>query len=1106
MILGWVSLAQPNLRTNTFNPNSMKTLLLTALILTTSLILPAHSNPTPTAPKPAQNDFNEGILTPQQVQQTAKNISVRITSAPNGGSGVIIAKKGSTYLILTNAHVIKRATKIEIQAPDGQKYLATPIDGGFSSKYDLALLQFTSQTKYTLANLSNVTASTIEAERTIYSAGFPFDSKDIRITSGEISQLSDLPFDDGTQIGYVTNKGEKSIRQGMSGGAIFDAQGNLLGINTIGIAPILPNYTYADGSKPIPKLTAKYTRANWGIPIYNFLTNVKADILYGYDNLPKLERQIRPTGYLGQLNTKTRQMTVRIEAGTGNGSGVIIAKEDNSYYVLTAKHVLQDPETNQRYSNPQIITYDREPHNLTSTIIAENVDLAVVKFSSKNNYPLAKLNEFQPNNDDLVFVGGFPARENIQSPLWQWQLNPGFILSQESGKFLTQNNLSFSNGYDLYYGNISYGGMSGGPVFDTDGNIIGIHGRAEATDKTILGGSLGISIQSFTGLLAKFQIKPGLLTITKNNPKVLNDRDRQTVITAMNNVSEPQPEATGSRWLAYGNQLTRTLQFDRAVIAFDKAIERGEAFQGNYGKTLSLLILRKYAAAKISIAKAINLVPNSKDRAQYYYLWKYQSRILGHLREYDRAIKTIDIAIALEPKDMMLRYEKVNILTQNKQYSQAIAVCNEMIRLNGAAYMYNTRATVKFQSGDLKSALVDIDRAININPKYSEAYLNRGLISSQLGNLKGAMVDVDRAINMKPNLPEGYLLRSVVNLQSNNFKDTLIDSTKVVNIIADINNNKNGFYKSVAFNNSGMLTLAYVLRSQSNIKLEKSKDAIADSDRAIELIKVSQSQEIISLLPPALFVRGLGKIGLENWNDGIIDITNAGKLARQLGQTKFIQEVMGALDILKPLADYEKAIALAPKKASLYVDRGNFKYEKLKNVDSALADYNQAIAIDPKYSIAYAVRGILKAQNLNDPQGAIIDLNKSIELDPKFLDAYYNRGDLYYSLGNKSAATRDFQKVIALNKTTVVSSIAQGIIYLEQGLIPQAIGSFDRAVQINPNTPDIYKYRGLAYERQGNKTAAIQDWRKAAAGYQEVNGLKDYALVRGWLKKLGATE
>jgi tetratricopeptide (TPR) repeat protein len=48
-------------------------------------------------------------------------------------------------------------------------------------------------------------------------------------------------------------------------------------------------------------------------------------------------------------------------------------------------------------------------------------------------------------------------------------LNPGSISRQERGQFRTQDKVSFQNlGYDLIYSSVTYGGMSGGPVFDGD--------------------------------------------------------------------------------------------------------------------------------------------------------------------------------------------------------------------------------------------------------------------------------------------------------------------------------------------------------------------------------------------------------------------------------------------------------------------------------------------------------------------------------------------------------------------------------------------------------------------------------------------------------------
>jgi tetratricopeptide (TPR) repeat protein len=765
----------------------------TALLLSTLLI--TYTAPAFAVPKsnitPVPSDKNQvtsadksDIPSPQEVQQIAKKITVRITSEKNGGSGVLIAKKGSTYLVLTNAHVARGATQFQIQAPDGQKYTAKKIDGGFDAKYDLALLQFSSKTKYTLADLTDV-ASPLAPERTIYGAGFPFDSKDIRITSGQVTQLSDIPFDDGTQIGYTIDKGKKGIRQGMSGGAILDGRGMFLGINTLTAEPISPSYTYNDGSKPLPKLAAQYRQANWGVPVYNFLTKVKPDILYGYDNLQKVERQVTKKGYLAKLNTKARQMTVRIEAGNGNGSGVVIAKEGNSYYVLTAKHVVEDEKTKEKFTDTKIITYDQERYAPTSTVVAQGVDLAVVKFSSKNSYTPAQLGSYSPENNALIFAGGFPAREKIRSPLWQWQLNAGAISDREAGKMLTQDNQSFSNGYDFIYTNISYGGMSGGPLLDTAGNVIGFHGKAEGDQEgkndIVLGRSLGISIQTFTGLLNQLQVKPQLLKFSKSSPVKLSLEEKKTVVAAALEIAKPSEDSDGKQWLEYGNQLYRTIQFNKSVKAFDKAIAKGQKLRGNHGRALSLYNLEKIELANQSIVEAIRAIPKGQE-ARYYYFWKHKSVFLRDPGKYNESLIAIDNAIKLNKNDYTLFNEKAALLSQNKQFAKAIKIYDEIIRQNPEAYTYSNRGVVKSDLGDNKGAIIDYNKATELNPQYATAYSNRGINKFKLGDKVGAIKDFNQAIKINPTSELAYSNRGLAKYQSGDKIGAFVDTNKALEL------------------------------------------------------------------------------------------------------------------------------------------------------------------------------------------------------------------------------------------------------------------------------------------------------------------------------------
>lgn len=200
-----------------------------------------------------------------------------------------------------------------------------------------------------------------------------------------------------------------------------------------------------------------------------------------------------------------KEITVIIN-GQNPGSGVIIGKKDNTYYVLTAKHVVA---TQDEY---EILTADGTKHALNYGMVKKlpGVDLALAQFTSSQNYRVAEIGDSDTATEGVtVYTAGWPhpgraITERI------YQMTTGRI----SGRSLKP----LEDGYALIYTNITRSGMSGGPVLDERGRVIGIHGRAEGVPivdpengQTIdikSGFNLAIPIKSFFEISAVSDIPP----------------------------------------------------------------------------------------------------------------------------------------------------------------------------------------------------------------------------------------------------------------------------------------------------------------------------------------------------------------------------------------------------------------------------------------------------------------------------------------------------------------------------------------------------------------------------------------------------------------------
>ncbi|PSB53984.1 hypothetical protein C7B67_00730 [filamentous cyanobacterium Phorm 6] len=382
-----------------------------------------------------------------------------------------------------------------------------------------------------------------------------------------------------------------------------------------------------------------------------------------------------------------KSITVLIDS-KNPGSGIIIKRNGNTYTVLTARHVFKDAQA--KY---EIVTPDNKRYllNYSSVKKLPNIDLAVVEFTSSQTYSVAKI-----GNSDLAtegkpaYVAGFPKTSAaLNRSIYQFT----------DGRITANASRPLDDGYALVYSNNTLPGMSGGPVLNESGEVVGIHGRADtraaessSINKDIqiakTGFNLGIPINTSLRLLASSQVDLGVKVPSA-------------------------PVATGPK-------------------ADDFFIQGGEKL--NKGD---------YQGAIAAYNQAIQLNPN------YAEAYSNRGGSRSELGDNQGAIADYNQALRINPKYAGAYLNRGVVRSSLEDKQGAIVDYNEALRINpNYTHAYNNRGVVRNDLGDKQGAITDYNEALRINPNYAEAYYNRGLARRDLGDKQGALSDYQKAADL----------------------------------------------------------------------------------------------------------------------------------------------------------------------------------------------------------------------------------------------------------------------------------------------------------------------------------------------------------------------
>ena len=298
-------------------------------------------------------------------------------------------------------------------------------------------------------------------------------------------------------------------------------------------------------------------------------------------------------------------------------------------------------------------------------------------------------------------------------------------------------------------------------------------------------------------------------------------------------------------------------------------------------------------------------------------------------------------------------------------YEQALEMVNKALELDSNyANAYYIRGRIYFDTEEYRHVLIDANRALDLTEKgstaYAESLLLRGMTHHVLRQEEKAMIDVNESILISGSNPEAFLERARLKRAKSNYRGA----------IADLNH---------------------------GIQLSQSKDAEMFATRALFTMEYYQPK----------------------WGDVNFD---------------------------EMVADISRAISIAPDNYDYYQFRtGVFLNSGQKS--RALEDLSTMITNFPDRHEAWSMRGLLMLQEAEYGK-AVLDLTQSIKRDPTVEENYRYRALCFHNMGRLNEASRDLSAAINIlanrmgesqygDQTQIVLAEA----YIQRGLCMTKMGN-----------------------------------------------------------------
>jgi tetratricopeptide (TPR) repeat protein len=415
----------------------------------------------------------------------------------------------------------------------------------------------------------------------------------------------------------------------------------------------------------------------------------------------------------------------------------------------------------------------------------------------------------------------------------------------------------------------------------------------------------------------------------------------------------------------------------------------------------------------------------------------------------DKALLDVLKAVELAPREPGYRFNLGMIRLKNKMYLKAVEAFDAALDLKGpAARVLEQRAEAKFQLGDHVGAKLDIESALEKDPKNPSIYVTLGSMRLRARAYEQAVRDLSQALHLDDGLAPAFIDRGLAFGALGQLKSAAADFRRA----SELTPRSREVWTDLC---------------ETRRLMREPKRALEDCNRALSLD---------SQYGPAYLQRALAMLALRQYPRVIEDVDTAWQLGTRRAEGLIAKSIShaAARQYKEAHRTYLQAIGVDPYVRSAYIGfaPGHPEGDDFLSAIAALDDQLEADQKDPYVFV-------LRADSLHNAEQfdkAVLEYTKAMELDGTLADAYVGRGVALTAQDALEAAQQDFVRAIELAPDDADARIRLAVTLTMRRNYSAALTELGKALQLEPKSAE-------ARLRAGNVYYFMKDYAKALDNY-----------------------